>query len=90
MTLNLPATGTFVGRIWLPHVQGPALVVRRGARLIDITSSDLPTMQALLEFEDPAAAVAEMREKLAAVGYEDARASIQADIDAWATARGLK
>jgi putative aldouronate transport system substrate-binding protein len=42
------------------------------------------------KFDDPAAAVAEMREKLAAVGYEDARASLQADMDAWATARGLK
>jgi hypothetical protein len=31
-----------------------------------------------------------MREKLIAVGYEDARASLQADMDAWASARGLK
>lgn len=42
------------------------------------------------KFEDPAAAVAEMREKLIAVGYEDARASLQADMDAWASARGIK
>ncbi|WP_170424031.1 fumarylacetoacetate hydrolase family protein [Ruegeria arenilitoris] len=55
MTLNLPDTGTFVGRIWLPQAQGPALVVRKGDRLLDITSSDLPTMQALLELDDPAA-----------------------------------
>lgn len=33
--------------------------------------------------DDPAAAVAEMREALLAAGYEDARASIQADMDAW-------
>lgn len=41
------------------------------------------------KFADPAAAVAEMRQKLKDVGYEDARASIQADMDAWKTARGL-
>lgn len=57
MTLNLPDAGTFVGRIWLPQAQGPALVVRRGDRLLDITSSDLPTMQALLELDDPASVV---------------------------------
>ncbi|KIC47213.1 fumarylacetoacetate hydrolase [Ruegeria sp. ANG-S4] len=55
MTPNLPDTGTFVGRVWLPQAQGPALVVRRGDGLLDITSPDLPTMQALLESEDPAA-----------------------------------
>lgn len=54
MTPNLPDTGTFVGRVWLPQAQGPALVVRRGDGLLDITSPDLPTMQALLESEDPA------------------------------------
>jgi ABC-type glycerol-3-phosphate transport system substrate-binding protein len=41
------------------------------------------------KFADPAAAVAEMRQKLKDVGYEEARASIQADMDAWKTARGL-
>ncbi|NOD92379.1 fumarylacetoacetate hydrolase [Ruegeria sp. HKCCD4884] len=56
MTLNLPDTGTFVGRIWLPQARGPAVVARRGDRLVDITSSQTPTMQALLELDDPAAA----------------------------------
>jgi hypothetical protein len=41
------------------------------------------------KFADPAAAVAEMRQKLKDVGYEDARTSIQADMDAWKAARGL-
>jgi putative aldouronate transport system substrate-binding protein len=41
------------------------------------------------KFADPAAAIAEMRQKLKDVGYEDARAAIQADMDAWKTARGL-
>ena len=35
------------------------------------------------KFDDPAAAIAEMRQTLKDAGYEDARASIQADIDAW-------
>ena len=35
------------------------------------------------KFDDPAAAIAEMRAALLDAGYEDARASIQADIDAW-------
>ena len=35
------------------------------------------------KFDDPAAAIAEMRQALKDAGYEDARASIQADLDAW-------
>ena len=42
------------------------------------------------KFDDPAAAIAEMRQKLKDVGYEDARASIQSNMDDWAAARGLK
>lgn len=34
-------------------------------------------------FDDPAAAIAEMRQALLDAGYEDARASVQADMDAW-------
>ena len=41
------------------------------------------------KFDDPAAAVAEMRQKLKDVGYEEARALIQADLDAWKAARNL-
>lgn len=55
MTLDLPSDGTFVGRVWNPDVQGPSVVVRRGADLVDITSRDIPTVQALLETDDPAA-----------------------------------
>jgi len=36
------------------------------------------------KFDDPAAAVAEMRQKLKDVGFDDARASIQSDLDTWA------
>lgn len=46
---------TFVGRVWRPGI-GPALVRLDGERLIDITSREIPTMQALLEAEAPAAA----------------------------------
>ncbi|WP_424971827.1 fumarylacetoacetate hydrolase family protein [Dinoroseobacter sp. S76] len=55
MTLNLPETGAFVGRVWRPDLAGPALVQRRGDRLVDITTRETPTMQALLEHDDPAA-----------------------------------
>ena len=56
MTLDLPETGTFVGRVWLPEADGPAVVVRRGDELVDITSRAIPTMQALLEMDDPVGA----------------------------------
>ncbi|GGE58220.1 fumarylacetoacetate hydrolase family protein [Actibacterium pelagium] len=44
----------FVGRVWRPGI-GPALIRLDGDTVIDITSRDLPTMQALLETADPAA-----------------------------------
>jgi fumarylacetoacetate (FAA) hydrolase family protein len=47
--------GTFVGRVWRPDVQGPAVVVLREGKLCDITSRDIPTMRDLLEKDDPAA-----------------------------------
>lgn len=55
MNCILPETGTFVGRVWRPEYQGPSVVIRRNQRLFDITSPFLPTMQALLEHDDPAA-----------------------------------
>lgn len=54
MTTNLPSDGTFVGRVWLPFANGPAVVARQGDTLVDITSKATPTMQALLELDDPA------------------------------------
>lgn len=56
--VELPAEGTFVGRVWLPEAAGPALVTLREGSLVDITSRGLPTMSALLEQADPAATVA--------------------------------
>lgn len=54
MTLDIPDTGTFVGRVWRPDAGGPSVVVLRGESVIDITSRECPTMQALLESDDPA------------------------------------
>lgn len=42
----------FVGRIWRPGI-GPALVRLDRDQVVDITSRELPTMQALLESDDP-------------------------------------
>ena len=47
--------GTFVGRVWLPDVAGPALVALRDGVLLDITSADVLTMRDLLEQDNPAA-----------------------------------
>ncbi|ASP22194.1 fumarylacetoacetate (FAA) hydrolase family protein [Antarctobacter heliothermus] len=59
MTLGLPANGTFVGRVWRPDRDGPALIARRGAEAVDITCRDVPTMQALLDRDDSAAFAAQ-------------------------------
>ncbi|PRD43245.1 fumarylacetoacetate hydrolase [Phyllobacterium phragmitis] len=48
-------SGTFVGRVWRPDVEGPALVMLRDGVLFDITSKAAPTMRDLLERDDPAA-----------------------------------
>lgn len=55
MTAGDFSQGTFVGRVWRPDVQGPAIVVLRGGRLVDVTSIDCATMRDLLEKDDPAA-----------------------------------
>ena len=41
----------FVGRLWRPGI-GPALILLRGERVIDITSRAVPTMRDLLETDD--------------------------------------
>jgi fumarylacetoacetate (FAA) hydrolase family protein len=47
------ATGTFVGRLWLEAVDGPALVHLRAGILHDVTSRAVPIMRDLLESDDP-------------------------------------
>jgi len=51
------AVGCFVGRMWLPECEGPALVMVRDGRLYDITSPQYPTMRDLLENDDPVSLV---------------------------------
>lgn len=41
----------FIGRLWRPGI-GPALILLRGERVIDITSRAVPTMRDLLETDD--------------------------------------
>lgn len=52
MEFGLPEEGRFVGRAWLPGT-GPVLVERRGDRLVDVTTAEVPTMRDLLELDDP-------------------------------------
>ena len=51
--MDIDLEGTFVGRVWLPAVAGPCLVVLREGMLLDITSRQAPTMRDLLEMDDP-------------------------------------
>lgn len=51
------STGLFLGRVWRPDVQGPAVVTLRGAEVIDITHRTAPTVRDICEMDDPAAYV---------------------------------
>ena len=55
MRLDLPQTGTFVGRLWNPAAQGPSLFLAEDGRARDLTSRAVPTLSALLAQDDPAA-----------------------------------
>ena len=50
------ARATLVGRVWLPDVEGPALVCVRDGDLFDLTNV-APTCSQLLELTDPVAAI---------------------------------
>ncbi|MFC8801145.1 DUF3502 domain-containing protein [Promicromonospora sp. NPDC057138] len=52
-----------------------------------VLSEYIPQLQ-YGKFDDPAAAIDEMRQKLEEAGYEDARKSIQTDLDTWAASQG--
>jgi putative aldouronate transport system substrate-binding protein len=58
------------------------------AAVSGVLSEYIPQLQ-YGKFEDPAAAVAEMRQKLADVGFEDARAELERQVQEWADAGGL-
>ena len=49
------AAGTFVGRVWLKDVSGPAVVHLRDGMLHDVTSREVPTKRDLLELADAVA-----------------------------------
>ena len=49
--------GTLVGRAWVPAAGGPSVVAIRESGVVDV-SATFPTMRALTESPDPAAAVA--------------------------------
>jgi fumarylacetoacetate (FAA) hydrolase family protein len=57
------AAGTFVGRVWLAAVDGPAIVHVRNGMLHDVTSPAAPTMRDLLEMADPVAWLAAQPDK---------------------------
>jgi fumarylacetoacetate (FAA) hydrolase family protein len=50
------ARATLVGRVWLPGVDGPAVIGVRGDRVFDL-STIAPTCSQLLELDDPVAAI---------------------------------
>lgn len=48
--------GTLAGRVWLPQVDGPAVVAVRGDGVFDVTAR-FPTISALCEEDNPAQAL---------------------------------
>jgi fumarylacetoacetate (FAA) hydrolase family protein len=79
--LNLPDSGTFLGRVWRQGI-GPSLVVIRAGRVIDITSVTAPTMRDLLEQPDIGAFVASQPGEDIGALDEIARASVEPTGDA--------
>lgn len=47
-------SGLWLGRVWLPEAEGPAVVTLRGDRVVDITSKVAPTVRDVCELADPA------------------------------------
>ena len=45
--------GCWLGRVWLPEVEGPAVVTPREGAIVDITSKEAPTVRDICEMEDP-------------------------------------
>lgn len=58
MLKDLDPTATWLGRVWLPDVQGPAIVTCHDGRVLDITSRGAATLRDICELDDPAAYVA--------------------------------
>src|SRR5947209_20536351 len=49
-------SGTLVGRVWRPELDGPSVVAVRGDGVFDVTP-DFSTVSALCEADDPASAL---------------------------------
>lgn len=47
-------SGIWLGRVWLPEVNGPAVVTLRDGELIDITAKGAATVSEICEKDDPA------------------------------------
>ncbi|MBB4122639.1 fumarylacetoacetate hydrolase family protein [Martelella radicis] len=56
---DLDENGIWLGRVWLPEVEGPAVVTCRNGRVIDISARGGATVSDICEMEDPAAYVEE-------------------------------
>ncbi len=54
MTFIDEPRGLWLGRCWLPDVQGPGVVTLREGVLFDITSVEAPTVSHVLDLPDPA------------------------------------
>ncbi|KAA2315067.1 fumarylacetoacetate hydrolase [Pseudooceanicola sediminis] len=57
MTIIDDTDGLYLGRAWLPDVQGPAVVTLRDGQVLDITCAAAPTVSHVLDLDDPAAHV---------------------------------
>jgi fumarylacetoacetate (FAA) hydrolase family protein len=80
---TLPAdgtAGTLVGRVWRPELAGPSPVVLRGDDVIDV-SAIFPTVSAIGETADPAAALAAVEGERVCSIDELLANSVEADRD---------
>jgi fumarylacetoacetate (FAA) hydrolase family protein len=68
-------SGTFLGRVWAPKAEGPAVVTLREGQVVDITSKKAPTVRDICELNDPAGYVASVEGNLVGSLVEIAEAS---------------
>ena len=87
---TLPAdgvAGTLIGRVWLPDVDGPAVVIARPDGLHDITAA-FPTVRDLCETSEPARAAKAAASRLIAPLGRDPGQHARRDRDCEALAAG--
>ena len=82
--INLPRTGTFLGRARSPGNAHPLVVTVRGGDVVDITSKDAPTVRDICEMDDPAGYVSSAKgeavgsvEAVAANSFETGRVAVK-------------